>query len=79
MQALSQRDGMYGHEGADTIRTTCATKHAPAVGSRLHGPDYPSAEQVSPHSFLVQSGRVVAQHPGSAIELILPWFSGVSP
>jgi type IV secretion system protein VirD4 len=41
VQALSQLDGLYGHEGADTIRTNCATKVI------LHGLDYPSAEQVS--------------------------------
>ncbi len=41
VQALSQLDGLYGHEGADTIRTNCATKVV------LHGLDYPSAEQVS--------------------------------
>jgi type IV secretion system protein VirD4 len=41
VQALSQLDGLYGREGADTIRTNCATKVI------LHGLDYPSAEQVS--------------------------------
>jgi hypothetical protein len=41
VQALSQLDGLYGQEGADTIRTNCATKMV------LHGLDYPSAEQVS--------------------------------
>jgi len=41
VQALSQLDGLYGREGADSIRTNCATKVV------LHGLDYPSAEQVS--------------------------------
>jgi type IV secretory pathway TraG/TraD family ATPase VirD4 len=41
VQALAQLDALYGHEGADTIRTNCATKVV------LHGLDYPSAEQVS--------------------------------
>jgi len=41
VQALSQLDGRYGRNDADTIRTNCATKVI------LHGLDYQSAEHVS--------------------------------
>ena len=47
VQVLPRLDGLCCREGADTIRTNSATKHPPAVGTRLTGLDYPSAEQVS--------------------------------
>ncbi len=76
VQALSQLDGLYGREGADTIRTNCATKVI------LHGLDYPSAEQVSrllgewtvqqeytsrrPEGLLVTSVSYSEHHPSPA-------------
>ncbi len=41
VQSLSQLEQLYGHAGAETIRTNCATKIV------LHGLDYDSAEQIS--------------------------------
>lgn len=72
VQALSQLEGLYGHSGAETIRTNCATTVV------LHGLDYASAEQISralgertvwhelasrrPESMLVTSWTHAEQH-----------------